>query len=759
MASEIIVSINVKSGQADVSLKKAKVSVDKLAAANKRLSEAEKDVAVDIAAVNLQIKQRIEKNNQLAAEQLKNVNKSSGQFRTQVGLNNAILTEAGRAASDMRFGFNGVANNVGQIASLFGNLIQTSDNVWKSLGQLVKSLVGVGGVLIAFQLLIAYGDQIYNFFFSTSSAAADLRKKMESLLKPIKQNRLELLAYIGVLEDTTSSEESRLEALDKLGKAVPDAIDDNGNLKISYNQLGLAVEDYIEQLTIRAEIEATLQLNSEKFSKRRKALDVDEIAEGDKRKKAIKEYLDDEMTFTDRMLAIGETFDEQNKFRRLSQEEKDKVRFEVLKNRALKEAQDVIDSVTKLQQKLKGIKEDPSGGTSGGSQLRIFEAKLLQLDKLEEKYRKDSIDKDSLTEEEKIDNQKKNALISLKIAVDSFKDRQKARLEAFIASTKANEKAGKITKEQSERLQKDANTEFKKSMVKASEEAGDVRIQIEAKIQTKLLQLERNRFEQSRKEQENSFELDRRSKLNRSETQIKDLALLEEAKSQTILEQLLGVNRTEIRVSRDTLDLKKNNAEEEIKRINGLLSNSQISQERRSELENELTTQQEAQTNTRVQILALERAAREDLVQSVSSGLNAVSSLMKKGTDAQKAVSIAATLISTYTSAQKAYESQLTATPDSPIRAVIAATSAVVQGLARVQAIRKVNPSNPGNSSASAPNVQAPSFNVVGASATNQLAGAVAGQINAPLRAYVVGSDISDQQELDRNIISTAGIG
>ena len=48
MASEIIVSINVQSGKADVSLKKAKVSVDKLAAAEKRLADAFTDTAKDI---------------------------------------------------------------------------------------------------------------------------------------------------------------------------------------------------------------------------------------------------------------------------------------------------------------------------------------------------------------------------------------------------------------------------------------------------------------------------------------------------------------------------------------------------------------------------------------------------------------------------------------------------------------------------------------------------------------------------------------
>jgi hypothetical protein len=53
----------------------------------------------------------------------------------------------------------------------------------------------------------------------------------------------------------------------------------------------------------------------------------------------------------------------------------------------------------------------------------------------------------------------------------------------------------------------------------------------------------------------------------------------------------------------------------------------------------------------------------------------------------------------------------------------------------------------------------APSFNVVGASELNQVAAAVAGQEKEPVRAYVVASDVSTAQEMDRNILSEASIG
>ncbi|MDG3582048.1 hypothetical protein [Galbibacter pacificus] len=58
------------------------------------------------------------------------------------------------------------------------------------------------------------------------------------------------------------------------------------------------------------------------------------------------------------------------------------------------------------------------------------------------------------------------------------------------------------------------------------------------------------------------------------------------------------------------------------------------------------------------------------------------------------------------------------------------------------------------NNSSSAPN--APSFNIVGDTGINQIAQSLNNQNNNPVKAYVVGKDVSTQQELDRNIQATA---
>ena len=54
---------------------------------------------------------------------------------------------------------------------------------------------------------------------------------------------------------------------------------------------------------------------------------------------------------------------------------------------------------------------------------------------------------------------------------------------------------------------------------------------------------------------------------------------------------------------------------------------------------------------------------------------------------------------------------------------------------------------------------QLPAFNIVGSSGTNQLADAIAGQQNRPIKAFVTSQDVTTAQSLERNIVDGATIG
>ena len=135
----------------------------------------------------------------------------------------------------------------------------------------------------------------------------------------------------------------------------------------------------------------------------------------------------------------------------------------------------------------------------------------------------------------------------------------------------------------------------------------------------------------------------------------------------------------------------------------------------------------------------------------------------------QKAANIASALSDTYRTGVLAFGSQLIiGDPTSPLRARIAQAVAIAAGLANVAAIarQKFVPSaisgdggGGGGGGAGGGGIQAPDFNIVGASAQSQLAEAVGTAQSQPVRAFVVGKDISTQQELDRNITNTASFG
>ena len=167
---------------------------------------------------------------------------------------------------------------------------------------------------------------------------------------------------------------------------------------------------------------------------------------------------------------------------------------------------------------------------------------------------------------------------------------------------------------------------------------------------------------------------------------------------------------------------------------------------------------------SREEIAKAEAKAKMDSLDSYGNALGSIAGMLGESTTAGKAAAVASATISTYSAANKAYESQLAIpTPDAPIRATIAAGIAIAGGLLNVQKILAVKTPGGGGSGGTAPSggnsMTAPSFNVVGSSSTNQLAQSIGTQSQTPVRSYVVASDVSTAQALDRNIIRNATIG
>lgn len=149
MASKkVLIEIGVIDKNVSPSLSKAKKGVDELATSTNKLAKANKG------------------------------------NRAQSGLNNAILIESGRVASDAAYGIQGMANNIGRIIELGQEFARTNKGgMGAALQDLKKSLFGVGGVLIGVQLLLSFLPKIVKKFKEVSDGTSDLSVAVRNLRK------------------------------------------------------------------------------------------------------------------------------------------------------------------------------------------------------------------------------------------------------------------------------------------------------------------------------------------------------------------------------------------------------------------------------------------------------------------------------------------------------------------------------------------------------------------------------------------------
>lgn len=143
-----------------------------------------------------------------------------------------------------------------------------------------------------------------------------------------------------------------------------------------------------------------------------------------------------------------------------------------------------------------------------------------------------------------------------------------------------------------------------------------------------------------------------------------------------------------------------------------------------------------------------------------STTLGNISKAVGENTKAGKMAAAAAALINTYQGIT-AELSTKTVTPfEFGIKLANIATTAAI-GFKSVKDILKTDPktaSGGSKPSASAPSSTPPAFNIVGASAENQLAESIAGQSQQPIKAFVTSQDVTTAQSLERNIVEGASI-
>jgi len=161
----------------------------------------------------------------------------------------------------------------------------------------------------------------------------------------------------------------------------------------------------------------------------------------------------------------------------------------------------------------------------------------------------------------------------------------------------------------------------------------------------------------------------------------------------------------------------------------------------------------------------IEKLRKQQILNDASNTFNQIAQLAGKDSKIGKAMAIASATISGVQGVERIY----TTAQKSPITTFFPAYPVVQAALAgavaakNIAAIKSVDSSGKGGGGAptttSGAASQPPSFNIVGATETSQLAEAVGGQTQQPVQAYVVANDITTAQSLENNIVEGATIG
>lgn len=163
---------------------------------------------------------------------------------------------------------------------------------------------------------------------------------------------------------------------------------------------------------------------------------------------------------------------------------------------------------------------------------------------------------------------------------------------------------------------------------------------------------------------------------------------------------------------------------------------------------------------------AREEALKEQKLSMLGDTFGQVANILGKNSAAGKAAAIAAATINTYQGVSEVFATESTLPePFATIQRIVSAATVLASGLKTVRQIKSTPkpagvPSSGGSGGGGGGiSLQAPAFNLVGSTGTNQIADAIAESTKKPQRAYVVSGDVSTAQELERKTVQGASLG
>ena len=693
-------------------------------------------------------------------------NKELGKLVDKSGLAGAAVVEIGRTISDANYGFTAVANNISQLSTLLVTLIATTNGARNAWEALMKAFRGPLGIIVLFQIVVAVLEKL-------AMKNKEAEKTVESLDSKIRSQTRSIELLIDRIEKLNNSNEERKALLISLSSINEDLNNILNDRNVTEEQAIKNAKSYLQELKKRNEVEAVKKalqqdiaknddILIEKEKERAEAIRVRNILQSidtynynrqNEKVKAIEKEIAD---IRKQRLIIENDFIEAIKelnsleSQRIANAPKS-VAFYEEQISLLKKQRDATATTSEMYNAYTAaikLNEDAIKKITGEEEktvkkrIRLFKEGLINLTSLEEKYRLKGIQSDTLFEEDRIALRKRAAIRELEIKVQSFKEEQKLRYDQFVLQLNLDKqlelaKAKSLKERQNiERRYNNANTDAKQKYNNSIITADD-------RFKQALLVINQSFALQT----ESFFRTQRKKDF---EGYVEQLAISNDMAK--LFQITMATNELDRIAAEDELrkqqfDREKFRLEEKIKldKSRGL-----------STLEDE-----EKLTNLKIKFKqdedkSFEKSEKAKLAIANQVG-QAIIGIAGEGSAIGKAVAVAMAIMNT----KEAITAALGAKPYGPWNIAQAIATGVfgMQQVREIMATKLPVGDTGGAGGAASVSVAAPDFNVVGQGAGSQLAGVVGARFGEPIKAYVLSSDVTSAQEMDRKIDSTATIG
>jgi hypothetical protein len=697
---------SVTKGFQDVNLqgKNAKASVDQLTTSLKQVGGG--------ATVN-SIK--------LTKKELQGLQTSLGSTSAASGGAATSVLELGRAVSDAPYGIRGMANNVSQLAS---NMLFTSQQIDAATGKAVgfggvlkamgKSMMGPLGILLAIQTVISAVDYLYGGMKKAEDATGDWGDSISELND--------------ILRDLYTATEDVNGKIDEYINLTLKKIEIDGTLKKNAEELKDIQEDinlytdyYNKVKKQRLDLEARGITTGEAYNR--------VLNQENAYQKTLNGYIEDRYTLIKNALALTEALRKQEEdykkaksgtLRALLDEKSELEKQQKTLSETSKAYNAFAVDIAKVQAKIDAI----TGGKKkkvGKSRKDLLTENIFSLEQEESDYQKRRESALEWNENKLLRIKQEYEQVDLKLKYEAYVDKEQARIEANnkeLAAKKisdsewlANDKLlkGELTK---------AEQEYYDAAQILADTQGEERKRRAIDIATKeFLAVEAAR--RGGTEQSGGFAVANDSGV--------DAVLGDMALEQTKFDNKMFFIEQEI-----------------------------IARKLAGETFADLTAEQANVENQHEQDkFQLKRRLEASKLEIVNQGLQFAIQVAGEGSAVGKAAAVAMATISTYEAATAA----LGAKPYGPWN-IAQAAIVTAMGIANVQKIISTKiPSGGGSSAGSVPSGRTFDFNLAGSTGQNQLAQTIGGQVQQTIKAYVVASEITNQQAFDNQIQGQVTIG